>query len=138
MITVNHVHKLNIVQNVLIRPIQALLSFIMVSVITLALQKLTKYQIKRVKNVKIAMHHVKLVLMGHWLDVHLARSFILLNKLMLVLRLVSLRLGMFVFLCAERECLSILPPVNARFAKLIVNIVLMLNTVTYANKVQAL
>lgn len=65
MIIVNHVHKLNIVQNVLILLIQVSHSFIMVSAIILALQELIKYQIKQVKNVKIAIHHAKLVLMHH-------------------------------------------------------------------------
>ena len=65
MIIVNHVHKLNIVQSVLILLIQASPYFIMVSAIILALQELIKYQIKQVKNVKIVIHHVKLVLMHH-------------------------------------------------------------------------
>ena len=63
MITANYVRQLNIAQSVLILRIQALLYFIMAYVIILALQKLMKYQIKLLKNAKIVIHLVKLVLM---------------------------------------------------------------------------
>lgn len=137
MIIANYVRQLNIAQSVLILRIQALLYFIMAYVIILALQKLMKCQIKLLKNAKIVIHLVKLVLMDLWQVVHLVLSFIHLNKLMLVLRLVSLCLGMFVFLYVDRDCLSTLLQANVRYARLIVNSVLMLNSVTYVNKVQA-
>lgn len=66
MITANYVRQLNIAQSVLILRIQALLYFIMAYVIILALQKLMKYQIKLLKNAKIVIHLVKLVLMDLW------------------------------------------------------------------------